>query len=181
MKLFVVIHSLSSVQLFVTPWTAAHQTSLTITISQSLLKLMSIESAMPSNHLIFCHPFLLLPSIFPRTRVFSNELALCIRWPKYWSFSISPSNEGAVKPLGSKCSPLYISYSICNILPFYEPGTCRNVLSEVETSRLGCRELREGPPCAWAWVWGDKRVEHRLQLRASLAENSGAHEHQRPL
>ena len=93
MTLFVVIHSLSSVQLFVTPWTAAHQTSLSITISKSLLKLMSIESAMPSNHLIFCHPFLLLPSIFPRTRVFSNELALCIRWPKYWSFSISPSNE----------------------------------------------------------------------------------------
>ena len=93
MKLFVVIQSLSSVQFFVTPWTAAHQTSLSITISQSLLKLMSIESVMPSNHLILCHPFLLLPSIFPGTRVFSNELALCTRWPKYWSFSISPSNE----------------------------------------------------------------------------------------
>ena len=78
-----------------TPWTAACQASLSFTISQSLLKLMSIELVMPSNHLILCHPFLLLPSIFPSIRVFSNELALCIRWPKYWSlsFSISPSNE----------------------------------------------------------------------------------------
>ena len=73
----------------------AHQASLSITNSQSLLKLMSIESVLPSNHLILCHPFLLLPSIFPSIRVFSNESVLCIRWPKYWgfSFSISPSNE----------------------------------------------------------------------------------------
>jgi len=79
----------------VTPWTAAHQASLSITNSWSLPKLMSIESVMPSNHLILCHPLLLLPSIFPSIRVFSNESALCIRWPKYWSFSfsISPSNE----------------------------------------------------------------------------------------
>ena len=85
----------SCVQLFVTPWTAAHQTSPSITNSQSLLKLMSIESVMPLNHLILCHPHLLLPSIFPSIRVFSNESVLCIRWPKYWgfSFSISPSNE----------------------------------------------------------------------------------------
>ena len=78
-----------------TSWTAVHQASLFFTISQSLLKLMSIESVMPSNHLIFCHPFLLLPSIFPITGVFSSESALRIRWPKYWSFSfsISPSNE----------------------------------------------------------------------------------------
>ena len=89
----VVFQSLSHVQLFVTPWTAASQTSLSFTISHSLLKLMSIESMMPSNHLIFCHPLLLMPSIFHIVRVFSNELALCIRWPKYWSFSISPSNE----------------------------------------------------------------------------------------
>ena len=77
-----------------TPWTAACQASLSITISQSLLKLMSIESVMPSNHFILCHS-LLLPSIFPSIRVFSNESALCMRWPKYWSFSfsISPSNE----------------------------------------------------------------------------------------
>ena len=78
-----------------TPWTAACQASLSITNSQSLLKLMSIEPVMPSNHLILCHPILLLPSIFPRIRVFSNESALRIRWPKYWSssFNISLSNE----------------------------------------------------------------------------------------
>ena len=87
--------SLSHVQLFVTPWSAARQASLSITNSRSLPKLMSIESVMPSNHLILCHPFLLLPSIFPSIRVFSNRSVLCIRWPKYWSFSfsISPSNE----------------------------------------------------------------------------------------
>ena len=80
---------------FVTPWTAARQASLSITSSQSLSKLMSLESVMPSNHLILCHPLLLPASIFPNIRVFSNESALCIRWPKYWSFSfnISPSNE----------------------------------------------------------------------------------------
>ena len=94
--------SISSVQLlscvpmdFASPWTAACQASLSFTISQSLLKLMSIESVMPYNHLILCRPLLLLPSIFPSIRVFSNELVLCIRWPKYWSFSLSlsPSNE----------------------------------------------------------------------------------------
>src|SRR5574341_1078234 len=87
------VESLSHVQLFVTPWTAAHQASLSITNSQSLLKLMSIESVMPSNHLILCHPLLLLPSNFPTIKVFSNESVLRIRWPKYWSFSSSPSND----------------------------------------------------------------------------------------
>ena len=89
------VQSLSQVRLFVTPWTAAHQASLSITNSRSLFKRMSIESVMPSNHLILCHPLLLLPPIPPSIRVFSNESALCIRWPKYWSFSfrISPSNE----------------------------------------------------------------------------------------
>ena len=89
------VQSLSRVQLFVIPWTAACQTSLAITNSQSLLKLMSIRSLMPSNHLILCCPLLLLPSIFPTIRVFSNESALHIRCPKYWSFnfSISPSSE----------------------------------------------------------------------------------------
>ena len=91
----VAVQSLSHVQLFGTPWTAACQASLSFTISESLLKLISIESVMPSNHLIFCHPLLLLPSIFPSIRVFSNESALLIKWPKYWSFSfsISPTNE----------------------------------------------------------------------------------------
>ena len=89
----VVVQSLSHVQLFATPWTVAHQASLSITNSWSLLKLMSIESLMPSNHLVLCHLLLLLPSIFPSIRVFSNESALFSRWPKNWSFSISPSNE----------------------------------------------------------------------------------------
>ena len=89
------VQSLSRVQLFVTPWTAAHQASLSITISRSLLKLMSIESVMPSNRLILYCPLLLLPLIFPSIRVFSNESALHIRWLKYWSFNlgISSSNE----------------------------------------------------------------------------------------
>ena len=87
--------SLSHVPLFVTPWTAAHQASLSITNSQSLLKFMSTESVMPSNHLILCHPLLFLSSNFPSLRIFSNESVLQVRWPKYWSFSFSicPSNE----------------------------------------------------------------------------------------
>ena len=92
----VVIQLLSHVQPFVTPWTPACQASLPFTISQSLLRLMSIESVVPSNHLTLHHPILFLPSVFPSIRVFSNKLALCIRWPKYWSFSlsdISPSNQ----------------------------------------------------------------------------------------
>ena len=89
------VQPLSHVQLFAAPWTATRQASLSITNSWSLLKLMSIESVMPSSHLILCHPLLLLPSVFPSIRVFSNESVLHIRWPKYWSFSfsISPSNE----------------------------------------------------------------------------------------
>ena len=89
------VQLLSHVRLFATPWTAACQASLSITNSQSLLKLISIESVMPSSHLLLCQPLLLLPSIFPSIRVFSDESVLQIRWPKYWSFcfSISPSNE----------------------------------------------------------------------------------------
>ena len=89
------VQLLSHVRLFETPWTTVHQASLSSTNSQSPPKLRSVESVMPSNHLILCRPLLLLPSIFPSIRVFSNESALCIRWPKYWSFSfnISPSNE----------------------------------------------------------------------------------------
>ena len=89
----IVVQSLSRIWLFVTPWTAAHQASLSFTISLSLLKLMSIELVMLSNHLILCCPFLFLPSLFPSIRVFSSESALHIRWLKYWSFRISPSNE----------------------------------------------------------------------------------------
>ena len=106
------VQSLSHVRLFETPWTAASQASLSITNSCSLLKFMSIELVMSSNHLILCHPLFLLPSIFPSIRVFSIESALCIRQPEYWSlsfsFSISPSNEysGLIDGLvGSPCSP----------------------------------------------------------------------------
>ena len=93
--IIVAVQSLSHVRLFVTPWTAALQASLSFTISQSLLKFMSIESVVPSNHLILCHPLLLLPSIFPSMRIFSKESALCISWPKYWSLasaSVLPIN-----------------------------------------------------------------------------------------
>ena len=88
------VQLLSCVECFVNPWTATCQATLSFIISQSLLKLMPINLVMPSNHLILCHPLLLLPSVFPSIRVFSNESALCIKWPKYWSFifSISPSN-----------------------------------------------------------------------------------------
>ena len=89
----VIVQSLSRVQLFAAPWTAAHQASLHITVTRNLFKFMSIQSVMPSNHLIFCLPHFLLPLIFPSIRVFSRELAVCIRCPEYWSFSISPSNE----------------------------------------------------------------------------------------
>ena len=91
--LLLIAQLISRVQLFVTPWTAAHQPSLTFTISRSFLKRMSIKSVMPSNHLILCRPLLLLPSVFASIRVFSSESALLIRWPKYWSFSISPASE----------------------------------------------------------------------------------------
>ena len=95
------VQLLSCVWLFVTPWTAACQASLSITNSQSLLKLTSIESAIPSNHLILCHPLLLLPSIFPNIRVFSNESVLHFRWPKYWvSASVLPVNIQGWFPLG---------------------------------------------------------------------------------
>ena len=113
------VHSLSHVQLFATPWTAACQASLSITNSWSFLKLMFIESVMPSNHLILCRPLLLPPSIFPSIRVFSNESILCIRWPKYWSFSFSnsPSNEYSklisfrIDLFWSPCSPSRVFFN----------------------------------------------------------------------
>ena len=95
LEFFVVVQLLSRVQLFGTPWTSACRASMSSPVSQSLLKLMSIGSVMPSNHLVLCHSLLLLPSIFPRIKTFSNESVICIRWPKYWSFSfsISPFSE----------------------------------------------------------------------------------------
>ena len=90
---YTIVQSLSHVRLFATPWAAARQASLSFSISWNLLKLLSIELVMPSNHLILCHPLLLRCSIFPSIRVFSDESAPLIKWPKYWSFSVSPSNE----------------------------------------------------------------------------------------
>ena len=105
------VQSFSHVWLFVTPWTAAHQTSLSITNCQESLKLMPINSVMPSNHLILCHPLLLLSSIFLNIRIFSNKSFLHIRWPKYWrffSFSFGPSNEySALIPLRIECFHLF--------------------------------------------------------------------------
>ena len=96
----VVVQSLSHIQLFATPWTVSLQAPQSFTISWSLLKIMPIESMMLFNYFIFYHPLLLLPSIFPHLKVFSNDLALCIRWQNYWSFSISPSNEYSGLPSG---------------------------------------------------------------------------------
>ena len=96
LPLAIIVQLLSRIQILVTPWTAAYQSSMSFIISWSLRRLMSIESMMPSNHLILCHPLLLLPSIFLSIRVFSNESILCLRGPKYWSFSTCPSNEYSV-------------------------------------------------------------------------------------
>ena len=115
------VQLLSRDQFFVTPWTAAHQASLSITNSQSLLKLISIELVMPSNHFILSCPLLLLPSIFPCIRVFSNESALCIRWPKNWSFSfiISPSNEhsGPISLMMDWLDHLTVQETLKSLLP----------------------------------------------------------------
>ena len=122
------VQSLSHVQLFVTPWTAARQAFLFFTISWSLLKLMSIESMIPSNHLILCHPRL-LPSIFPSITVFSKESDLCIRWPKYWSFnfSIIPSNEHSG----------LISFKIdwFDLLDWFESKECSRVFSSTTVQK----------------------------------------------
>ena len=123
------VQSLSCVPLFATPWTAAHQASLSITNSQSLLKLMSIMLVMPSNHLILCCPLLLLPSIFPSIMVFLNESALCIRWPKYWSFSfsVSPSSE----------HPGLISFRMDWLDLLAVQGTLKSLLQHHSSNALG--------------------------------------------
>ena len=128
---FVVVESFSCVQLFATLWTAAHPASVSFTISLSLLKLMSNESVMPSNHLILCYPLLLLPSIFPSITIFSNESFLHIRWPKYWSFSFSNSHS-------CECSGL-ISFRKDWLDFLTVQGTLKSLLQHnSETSVLGC-------------------------------------------
>ena len=126
------VQSLSYVHLFVTPRTAKHQASLSITNSQSMLKLMFIESVMPFNNLILCHHFILLPSIFLSKRVFSNESVLCIRWPKYWnfSFSISPSKEYS----GLISFRMWLVWSPCSPTDFQESSSLqqfKNINSSV--------------------------------------------------
>ena len=115
------VQSLSHVQFFSTPWTTARQASLSITDSWSLLKVMSIESVMPSNHLILCHPLLLLPIVFLNIRVSSSELAVCIRWPKYWSFRITCLILGILLTLLVSDFPLTLLLSLrsplCSLLP----------------------------------------------------------------
>ena len=121
LTVFIVVQLLSRVQLFSTPWTATHQASLSFTISQSLLKLMSTELVMPSNHLILCHPLLLPPSIFPTIRVFSNQSVVRIRWPKYWSFSNRPSNEysGLISFRIDWLFPTVFTHQLINLLSIY--------------------------------------------------------------
>ena len=128
MFLLSVVQSLTRVRLFATPWTAACQASLSFAISWSLLKFMSIESVMPSNHLIFCHPLLLLPSIFPNIRVFSNESPLRIRWPKYWSFSFSTSPSSEYSGL--------ISYRMDWLDLLAVQGTLKNLLQHHSSKAL---------------------------------------------
>ena len=126
----VVVHLLSSDQLFATPSTAAHQTSLSFTVSWSLLKLMSIEPVMPSNHLILCHPLLLLCSIFPSNRVFPSHSVLHIRWPKYWSFSISPSNEySALFSFSMDLFDLPVQGTVKNLLQHHSSKVSLNKVS----------------------------------------------------
>ena len=125
----------------VTPWTVASQASVSITNSRSLPKLMSIELMIPSNHLILCHPLLFLPSIFPSIRVFSNESCLCIRWPKYWSFSfnISSSLLSVIRVVSSEYLKLLIIYAgnLDSSLWFIQPGVSHDVWA-THSSILGC-------------------------------------------
>ena len=143
-------------QLFGTPWTAAHQTSLPFTISQSLLKFMSVESVIPSNHLTLCHPLLLKPSVFPSIRVFSNESAFCIRWQQYWNFSFSPSNE----------YPRLISFRMDWFDLVGVQGTLKSLLQHhsLRASILGCSAFFiVSYPYMWRRQWQPTPVlSHRV-------------------
>ena len=153
------VQSLSRVQHFATPWTTARQASLSITNSQSLHKFMSIESVMPSNHLILCHPLLLLPSIFPSSRVFPNESALRIRWPKYWSFSfnISPSNEhpGLISFRMDWLDLLAVQGTLKSLLPHHSLKASFLQCSAFFTVQLSHPYMTTGKPIAlnrWTFV-----------------------------
>ena len=132
-SIVIVVQSLSFVRLFATPWSAACQASLSFTISWSFLTLISIESVMPSHHLILCHPLLFLPSVFSRIRIFSKELGLCIRCPKYWgfSFNISPSNE----------HPGLISFRMDWLDLLAVQGTLKSLLQHDSSKRINSSAL----------------------------------------
>ena len=167
------VQSLSHVWLFVTPWTAAHQASLSITNSQSLLKLMSIELVMSSNHLILCCPLLLLPSMFPSLRVFSIESVLFIRWPKYWSFSfsISPSNEysGLIQV---QCYKDQYCIGICNVRSLNQGKleVVKQEMARVKINILGISELK------WTWMGKFNSEDHYIYYcgQESLRRNGEA-------
>ena len=141
----------SHVRLLAVPWTAAHHASLSFTISQSLLKLASIESVMLSNHLVLCHPLLLLPSIFPRIRVFSNESDLCIRWPNYWGFrfSLSPSNEysGLITFRIDWFDLHAVQGTLKSLLQHHSLKACISCCSYIHTYILSCVQL-----CVTPWT-----------------------------
>ena len=151
-----VVQSLSHVQCFVTPCTAAHQAPLSFTNSQSLIKLISIESVMPSNHLILFHPLLLLPSIFPSIRVFSSELTIHIRWPNYWSFSLNISLSSEYSGLISfRIDGLgllaVLFYSLCNELLFIT----RDGRIEICTFIFSCENTKVAISC---WTTINRRM-----------------------
>ena len=165
------VQSLSHVQLFATPWTAACQASLSITNSWSLLKLMSIESVTPSNHLILCHPLLFLPSIFPSIRVFSNESVLRIRWPKYWSFSfsVSPFNEysGLISFRMDWLDHRAVPGTLNSLLQYHSWFTGKDCnAGKDRAGKEGDDRGWDGWKTSltqWTWVWANSGIEWRTR------------------
>ena len=161
-----------------TPWTTACQASLSFTISQSVLKLMSIESVMPSNHLILCHPRLLLPSVFPSIRVFSSESALPIRWPKYWSFSFSvnPSSEhpGLISFRMDQLDLLAVPGTLKSLLQHHSvKALCRNILFSQRDPLSKCQGLPQAliPLISYSGITGAEaqlHVSHEVPSRPVL-------------
>ena len=167
----VVFQSLSHVQIFVTPWIVACQASLSFTISESFLKLMSIELMMTSNHLVFCHPLLLLSSVFPSIRVFSNQSVLCIRWAKYWSFSfsISPSNGYSVlTSFRTDCFDfLAIQGTLKSLLQHHSSEASILQRSAFFTAQLSHPYLTTGKTIALtSWIFVDKAMSLLFNKRS---------------
>ena len=167
------VQSLSRVWLFATPWTAAYQASPFITNSRSLPKLIRIESVMPSNHLILCQPLLLLPSIFPSIKVFSNESLLCIRWPKYWSFSfnISPSNEpsGLISFRMDWLDLLAVQGTLKHLLQYHSSKTSILLLSAFFIVQLSHPYMTTGKTIAFTrWTFVDKVVSLLFNMLSRL-------------